>query len=126
MSANPVLTVETLAGPPGAQSMGGIGFAFFTRYGAREVDAAGINVPNGFECRPYLSLDAGPTNCETTQRFVPGAVVRLRAIIPVGPNTSVNWPASPSWSGCDAISGDICTVTITGARTVTVTSVATA
>lgn len=112
-STNPVLTVGLGAGPLTCNAFFG---CFFARYGVFEVDAIGTPVANGFACN-----SGGPDQipfpfvCQT-QRFGPGATVRL------GTNTLSSFV--PQWTGCDSIAAGICTVTMTGARTVAVTPVA--
>ena len=82
--------------------------------GLSEVDASGVPVPKGFTCQRSNLV---PTSCRT-QRFAPGSTVYLR--------TSSNPPAvgyGPVWTGCDSISTDrlTCTLTLPAAGTVSVT-----
>jgi hypothetical protein len=108
-STNPVLAVGLLAGPRVCNSFG---FCFVTRLAVREVDASGALVINGFSCDPGApNLSVFPIGCET-QRFPTGATVRLRAIGGSG--------SAPIWTGCDTVSGDTCTMTLTGDRAVAV------
>ena len=81
--------------------------------GLSEVDANGAVVPNGFSCQRSNLV---PLSC-FTQRFAPGSTVHLR--------TSSNPPApgyAPVWTGCDSISTDrlTCTLTLPAAGTVSV------
>jgi Collagen triple helix repeat (20 copies) len=68
-----------------------------------EVDADGNPVSGGFSCVSYVGIGY----C-TTQRYAPGTIVRFR--VPAG-----EWTQEvPTWTGCDSVSTDklTCTVTI--------------
>jgi hypothetical protein len=104
-STNPVLTVLVPSGPEGCM------IQFCVRFGVQEVDASGTPVPNGFSCAPP-GLNPG---CQT-QRFPLGAIVRLSTVGEIP-------GLAPSWGGCDSLSNNICTVTVTGDRTFGVTPV---
>lgn len=113
MSTNPVLSVALATGPQVCVSFP-VSFCFLSRFGAAEVDATGAPVTNGFEC------NAGSPNQSTfpglcqTQRFAPGATVRLAA---AGTFSGL----VPSWTGCDSVdAAAVCTVAMTGARSVVV------
>jgi hypothetical protein len=104
-SSNPVLTAFLPLGPDGCA------IQFCVRFAVQEVDASGTPVPNGFSCSPG-GLSMG---CKT-QRFPLGAIVRL--------STTSDIPGlAPSWGGCDSLSNNICTLTVTGDRTFSVTPV---
>ena len=81
--------------------------------GLSEVDASGVPVPKGFTCqRSNLVF----LSCRT-QRFAPGSTVYLR--------TGSNPPAPgyvPGWTGCDSVSIDrlTCTLTLPATGTVVV------
>jgi hypothetical protein len=68
-----------------------------------EVDADGNPVSGGFSCVSYVGIGY----C-TTQRYAPGTIVRFR--VPAGEWTGY----LPTWTGCDSVSTDklTCTVTI--------------
>lgn len=99
-STNPKLTVSLgSAVIPGTTNVLGYG-------GVSEVDANGVPVPQGFLCqRPNLAF----LQC-STQRFAPGATVRLRTG-GLEPQEVSGW--SQGWTGCDSISADRLTCTLT-------------
>jgi len=83
--------------------------------GVSEVDANGVPVPQGFLCqRPNGAF----LQC-STQRFAPGATVRLRTG-GLSPQEVPGW--SQGWTGCDSISNDrlTCTLTLPATGTVVV------
>jgi hypothetical protein len=112
-STNPVLTVALVPGPLTCVTALGITNCFLSRFGVREVDANGAPVAAGFTCPVVLNQVSFPIPCET-QRFGPGVTVRLEA---VGAPTGL----AASWTGCDSVSGAICTFTLAGARTLAIT-----
>ena len=114
-STNPVLTVLLAAGPERCTGFPPATFCFLTRYGAQEVDASDVPVPNGFVCSSVLNLSPVAVQCDT-QRFGPGTRIHLTA-------TGSFEGLAPSWSGCESVTGATCTVTMNGDRTVTVTPV---
>jgi hypothetical protein len=114
-STNPVLTVSLAAGPELCNTVFGITFCWFSRFDAQQVDANGVAVSNGFTCASAPNLSPFPVSCQT-QRFGPGATVRLGAV-----GTSAPAPLMPSWTGCDSVSAGVCTLSMTAARSVAVT-----
>lgn len=109
-ATTPVLTAMLLPGP---QVCGGIiPLCVLSRFAVQEVDAGGAPVAGGFACDPGPpNLSPFPVACQT-QRFAAGATVRLRAVGGSG--------RAPAWSGCDAVAGDTCTVTVADGRVVAV------
>ena len=114
-STNPVLTAALVPGPDVCVVVIGIPVCTKARFSVREVDAAGSPIANGFTCLDPHNLSTFSVMC-STQRFGLGATVRLEAFgAPTG--------FTPFWEFCDAVSGAVCTVTLTQARDVFVTPV---
>jgi hypothetical protein len=81
--------------------------------GVSEVDANGLAVPQGFVCQ---RSNGAFLSC-STQRFAPGSTVRLRTGS-LEPQPVAGW--SPGWTGCDSISADRLTCTLSLPATGTV------
>jgi len=115
-STNPVLVVGLGSGPQVCVSFP-VSFCFLSRFSVNEVDAAGAPVSNGFTCGVGSPNQSPfPFLCQT-QRFAPGVTVRLGA-------TGAGAGFVPFWTGCDSVdAAGVCTVAMTGDRSVSVTPV---
>lgn len=110
-SPNPQLIVGLVAGPEVCTHII-VPFCFLARFRVVEVDGNGAPVPGGFVCQlPTPNQSPFTVFCDT-QRFAAGTTVRLRAVD--------GGDFTPVWAGCDAVNGDVCTVTMTEQRAVSV------
>lgn len=109
-TTNPLLAVGLAAGPRVCTG-DIIPVCILARFTVREIDATGTPVPDGFACISAANQSPFTQFCES-RRFAPGTIVRLRATDGSG--------FAPTWSGCDAVAGDTCTVTVASDRLVSV------
>lgn len=106
-TAGPVLTVSL--GVTYVRSVGGV----YRGLAVNQVNADGTLVAGGFSCMPG---DGGSDQLEaqcTSQPFTHGSTVYLASAQVFEPPTLIG-----QWSGCDSVTADICTVTLTGDRSV--------
>lgn len=108
-TTNPTLELFLRPGPE-VCGYAGAPICYPSRYMAREVDALGAPVAGGYGC-VWTPLTLPPT-CKT-QRYPPGTTVRFEAY-PTGGSLV------PSWMGCDSVAAAVCTVTLSGDRTIAV------
>jgi hypothetical protein len=82
-------------------------------YSVAEVDASGNDVQNGFGCG---GVDSTTAVCGTW-RYAVGTVLHFQARGTID-------GYSPVWTGCDSVSGTICTVEVTNTSSIRVTPTA--
>ena len=115
-STNPVLTVALMAGPEKCTPFP-VPVCTNVRISAREVDATGAPVVNGFACLDPHTRSTLPATC-VTQRFAAGTTVHLEPF-------DMRSGFAPSWTGCDSVSAaGVCTFKLTDVRTIALTPVA--